>query len=553
MSDLFALLDAINGVMLGMPMLIGLLCVGLLFTLWSGIGQYRSLTHGIRLVRGKVPGISGHGPGALTHFQALSAAVSGTVGLGNVAGVAIAVGYGGPGAVFWMWMVGLAGMALKSTEVTLSLLYRDVSNPDQPHGGTMYVLQRGLPELSPKLAQAGAVIGGLWAVFMLVFAITGGSMFQAWAVADTTFAYFGVPQWITGLALAVLTGAVILGGVKRIGAVAGTLVPVMCGIYIVCGLYVLVVNAERLPGVIHLIFACAFAKAEAGGAFMGAVMGTGFSWGMKRALFSSESGLGTAPMAHSAVKTPEPVTEGVVAGLEPFIDTLVVCTITALVILSSGVWQRGAAANWPTDPAIVQAKPGHWVPGNSMLPESHGAWKPGDQVFVVVETEPGTRARIYGTVEAAESGSVAWRPLASETAPKLAEHGVFVDYRGSTLAAKAFDSAHDGLGRWMVTITIWLFALSTMITYGYYAEQGLVYLGGASFVQPFRWLWCALGFVTCLGFIRTAEEIDTISTVAMGFMYAINLPLMVVLGFKAMGAWHSYFRRLKSGEIGKAK
>lgn len=551
MESFFAFLDAVNGAMLGIPMMVALLAVGLLFTIWSRFGQYRALTHGARLLRGDVHGISGHGPGAISHFQALSAALSGTVGLGNIAGVAIAIGYGGPGAVFWMWMVGLVGMALKATEVTLALLYRDVSDPDNPHGGTMWVCKNGLAELSPRLKGFGIVLGTIFALLVMLFGITGGNMFQAWAVADTTHAYFGVPQWVTGLVLATLTGAVLLGGVKRLGQVAGLLVPVMCGVYVTCGLYVLVVNAERLPDVFRLIFACAFAPAEASGAFTGAVMGTALIWGMKRALFSSEAGLGTAPMAHAAVKTPEPVTEGVVAGLEPFIDTLVVCTVTALVILSSGVWNRGPAAAWYAEPALVEVAPGHWQPGTHLLPESNGTWKKGDQVFVVVETAPGQRERVYGTVVEPEVGqSVTWRPIESERAPALAERGIFSDYRGSTLAARAFDSAQEGLGRWMVTITIWLFALSTMITYGYYSEKGLVYLGGQRYLQPFRWLWCLIGFGTCLGFIRTSEEIDTISTVAMGFMYAINLPLMVVLGAKAMGAWHDYFRRLRSGAIG---
>ena len=549
MDTFFTALDTINGIMLSPQMLVALLGVGVLFTLWSGFGQFRSLTHGVQLLRGKAS-TCGQGAGALTHFQALSAALSGTVGLGNIAGVAIAVAFGGPGAVFWMWMVGLVGMALKATEVTLALLYRDVSDPDDPHGGTMWVCRRGLADLSPKLAKFGAVLGTVFAAFMLLFAVTGGNMFQAWAVADTTHAYFGVPQWLSGLVLAMLTGAVILGGVRRLGQVAGLLVPVMCGVYVLCGLYVLWVNADLLPGVLRLIFTSAFAPAEAGGAFTGAVMGTAFIWGMKRALFSSEAGLGTAPMAHSAVKTPEPVTEGVVAGLEPFIDTLVVCTVTALVILSSGVWNRGPTAAWYAQPALVESAPGQWQPGTNLLPEADGAFRTGDEVFVVVATGPAARARIYGSVVAHDGGqSVAWRPLAAGRAPVLAENGIFTDYRGSTLAAKAFDSAQAGLGQWMVTVTIWLFALSTMITYGYYGEQGLVYLGGARHVHAFRWLWCIIGFATCLGFVRTAEEIDTISTVAMGFMYAINLPLMVVLGGKAMGAWHDYFRRRRLGQL----
>lgn len=545
MDRFFAAIEAINGVMLSVPVLVALLATGVLFTLWSGFSQYRSLTHGMRLIRGKVPGISGHGPGALTHFQALSAALSGTVGLGNIAGVAIAVEFGGPGAVFWMWVVGLVGMALKSTEVTLAMLHRDTSDAENPHGGTMYVCRKAFGKL-------GGVAGAFFTAAVILFAVTGGNMFQAWSVADTTHSYFGVPQWITGLILAVLAGAVILGGIKRIGSVVGKLVPFMCGLYLLAGLYVLAQNVDRIPDLFALIFRCAFSPAEAGGAFTGATLGMAFIFGMKRALFSSESGLGTAPIAHSAVKTPEPVTEGVVAGLEPFIDTLVVCTITALVILSSGVWQRAPAMAWHASPATAEVSAGRWAPTTEMLPEESDTLKPGDQVFIVVETADKKRERLYGTLaDNGEGLRIQWSPIAAAAAPQLAENGIFVNYRGATLAARAFDSATPGLGKWMVTLTVWLFALSTIITYGYYAEQGLFYLGGERFVGAYRWGWCALVAITCTGIINTAEQLDALSTVALGFMLAVNLPVMWLLGAKAMGAWHDYFRRLKSGAIGR--
>jgi AGCS family alanine or glycine:cation symporter len=552
MEAFFAFLDGVNAVMLGVPTLVALLSVGVLFTIWSRFGQYRSLTHGVRLLRGKVPGVSGQGPGALSHFQALSAALSATVGLGNIGGVAIAVSLGGPGAVFWMWMVGLAGMALKSTEVTLSLLYRNTEQADNPHGGTMWVCKKGFAELSPKLAGFGLFAGALFTIPLILFAITGGNMFQAWNVGELTRAYFGVPPWLTGIVMAVVVGAVILGGIKRIGAVAGWLVPLMCGIYVVSGIGVLIANAGKLPEVLAQIFTCAFSATEGVGAFTGATLGMAFIFGMRRALFSSESGLGSAPIAHSAVKTPEPVTEGVVAGLEPFIDTLVVCTMTALVILVSGVWNRGPTAAWPAPPALVEATPGQWQPDAVALPASQSPWNAGDQVFVVVEKSPGARARLYGNItERDGAAAVAWRPLANPVAPRMAENGVFVDYPASTLTALAFDSAFAGLGMWMVTLTVWLFAISTMITWSYYGEQGVVYLLGERWVTPYRWLWCGLIFATCLGFIRTDAEIDTLSTVALGFMLAVNLPTMLILGHKAMGAWHSYFRRLQAGEIGR--
>ncbi|MES0874448.1 alanine/glycine:cation symporter family protein [Sinimarinibacterium thermocellulolyticum] len=545
MDRLFAAFDAINAVMLGMPTLLCLLGVGIVFTVWTGFGQWRSLTHGVQLIRGKLPGISGEGQGALSHFQALSAALSATVGLGNIGGVAIAVSIGGPGAVFWMWMVGIVGMALKTTEVTLSMLYRDVSDPNDPHGGTMWVCKKGFAELSPKLAKLGLVAGALFAVALILFGITGGNMFQAWNAAEIARAYFGVPTWVSGAVMAALVAAVILGGIRRIGSIASVIVPLMCGIYILAAIYVLLVNAEQIPDTFALIFRSAFSPAEAGGAFIGASMGTAFIFGMKRALFSSESGIGSAPIAHAAVKTKEPVSEGVVAGLEPFIDTLIICTMTALVILITGVWNRGAIVPWDTPPALVEVGDAQWAPSSYVLPSTaHPSLVAGDQVFIVTEDADGTRGKLFGNIVGEGANrSIDWRPLSAAEAPRVIEAGVFADYPGSTLTAKAFDTVHAGLGQWMVSFAVWAFALSTMITWSYYGEQGVIYLAGKTWVVPYRLLWCALIFATCLGYIRTDAQIDTISTVALGFMLAVNLPMMLVLGPRAMRAWHDYFRR----------
>ncbi|TJY59361.1 alanine:cation symporter family protein [Sinimarinibacterium sp. CAU 1509] len=553
MERFFAALDAINAVMLGVPTLLGLLTVGIIFTVWTRFGQWRSLTHGVQLVRGKVPGVSGHGKGALTHFQALSAALSATVGLGNIGGVAIAVSIGGPGAVFWMWVVGIVGMALKTTEVTLAMLFRNTHDVENPHGGTMWVAKKGFAEISPKLATVGALAGAAFTIPLILFGITGGNMFQAWNAAEIARAYFSVPTWISGLVMAVIVGAVILGGIKRIGHFAGVLVPLMCGIYVVASLYVLASNLSEIPGIFALIFRCAFTPSEAGGAFVGAGVGTAFIFGMKRALFSSEAGLGSAPIAHSAVRTPEPVTEGVVAGLEPFIDTIVVCTMTALVILITGVWNRGPVVTWDSPPALVQSTEGQWLPEGLTLPApSATSLSDGDQVFLVVEDDSGARAKLFGTVSGEPTQrSIAWRGL--ESPAQVIESGIFADYPGSTLTAKAFDSVHPGLGQWMVTLAVWLFAISTMITWSYYGEQGIVYLAGERWVKPYRLVWCVLIFVTCLGFIRTDVELDTVSTVALGFMLAINLPTMLLLGYKAMHAYRSYFQRLDAGTLGSSR
>ncbi len=195
METFTSLVTAVNDVIWDDYVLLVVLGVGVLFTIWSGFGQYRALTHGVAVVRGKYD--DKNDPGAINHFQALSTALSATVGLGNIAGVAIAISVGGPGALFWMWMVGVAGMCLKMTEVTQSMLFRDTSNPDNPHGGPMWVCKRGFAALSPSLAPLGVVVGGIFCLTLMVSTVTGGNMFQAWNVADISFTYFGVPQWIS--------------------------------------------------------------------------------------------------------------------------------------------------------------------------------------------------------------------------------------------------------------------------------------------------------------------------------------------------------------------
>jgi len=360
------LLKTVNGVIWHYYVLYIVLGVGILFTLWSGFCQFQALTHGTKVVRGAYD--DKNDPGAINHFQALSAALSATVGLGNIAGVGVAVALGGPGAVFWMWMVGLVGMALKTTEVSLSMLYRNTTDPDNPHGGPMFVADKGFAKLGFK--RLGKLVGGIFVVTLLISTITGGNMFQAWSVGEITENYFGVPTIATGIVLAVLVGMVIIGGIKRIGAVAGRVVPFMCAIYVLAALAVLVLKINTIPSMLTLIVTEAFNPTEAQGAFLVGTVGYAILWGMKRALFSSEAGQGSSPIAHSAAKTHEPVREGVVAGLEPFIDTIVVCTLTALVILSTGAYNRGHEANLPETARIVVAaydndgKPGQDISKN---------------------------------------------------------------------------------------------------------------------------------------------------------------------------------------------
>jgi AGCS family alanine or glycine:cation symporter len=566
------LIGAVNGIVWHDYALLTVLGVGVLFTIWSGFGQYRALTHGAAVIRGKYDDKAD--PGAINHFQALSTALSATVGLGNIAGVAIAISLGGPGALFWMWVVGLVGMCLKMTEVTQSMLFRDTSDSNNPHGGPMYVCRRGFARLGPRLASAGAIVGGIFCLTLLVSAVTGGNMFQAWNVADISFTYFGVPQWITGIVLTAGVGLVIVGGIRRIGDVASRIVPFMCALYVLAALIVIVVNIADVPGVFRLILTEAFSPSEGAGAFIGGTAGYGFLKGMQRALFSNEAGQGSSPIAHSAAKTDEPVREGIVAGLEPFVDTLVVCTLTGLVILLSGAWDRAPALVYDEPPQInpVVADGGRpvltaggereWQISPVRLSvadevEARSQMREGAVVFLVVAAgrngETGLeRHRVFGELRG--SDAVGWSaefdtfsapPAAT---PTVAVHGVYFDFKGATLTAKAFDRVLPGLGIWVVPLTVWLFAFSTIISWSYYGEQGIVYLFGVRAVMAYRVAYCLL-IILSVQLIRTQDQLDLFSTFGTGVMLWANIPIMLLFGPTAMRAYHDYFRRYKSGAM----
>jgi len=600
MEQINDIINSINGILFSNYTVYALLFTGVLFTIWSGFGQYRALTHGVAVVRGKYD--DKNDPGAINHFQALSAALSATVGLGNIAGVAVAVALGGPGAIFWMWIIGILGMALKMTEVTQSMLYRNTDDPDNPHGGPMFVVKKGFAKWG--LAPVGSIIGGIFVVTLIISAITGGNMFQAWNVADITKTYFGIDQIITGIVLTVLVGLVIIGGIKRIGAVAGRIVPLMCVLYMLAAGYVLIVNIGDIPAMLALIVKSGLpgASADPQGAFLGGTFGYAAMWGVKRALFSSEAGQGSSPIAHSAAKTDEPVREGVVAGLEPFIDTIVVCTLTALVILSSGAYNREAEALFPSQESvrIVQAADADgnplehtWTLETAPLPvmtddarrirrvgESDSAWRDGETVFFIVaaDEDPNTGRelrKITGTVSQDESSLwvASWSNLESTTEPTFRTHedgtvdlGLYGDYAGASMTAYAFDRVRPGLGMILVSVAAWLFALSTMISWSYYGEQGVYYFFGThgeKVAKPavliYKLIYCLLILLTTAlampmygpngdrAIIGTDTELDMWTTLGLGVMLVANIPIMLIFSSQAMKAYHGYFKRMSEG------
>ena len=569
METLTAYIMTLNAIVWHDYALVVLLGVGVLFTLWSGFGQYRALTHGVAIVRGKYDDKGD--PGAINHFQALSTALSATVGLGNIAGVAIAISLGGPGAMLWMWIAGSVGMCLKMTEVTQSMLFRDTSDRNNPHGGPMWVCRRGFARLNPALAPVGTVVGVIFCLTLMVSTATGGNMFQAWNVADISFTYFGVPQWITGIVLTVGVGAVIVGGIKRIGDVTGSLVPFMCLFYLVTGLVVIAIRIADVPAVFALIFTEAFSPTEGAGAFIGGAAGYAFLKGMQRAFFSNEAGQGSAPIAHSAAKTDEPVREGLVAGLEPFIDTLVVCTLTGLVILLSGAWNRAPALAFETAPAVapvvadggpVMTAAGEqaWQISTVQVTiadavETRAQMRPGAVLFVVVAADMNLetgldRHRVFGALRGSDTAG--WTAEFDRFAapigvtPRIAVDGVYLDLKGATLTAKAFDRVIPGVGAWIVPLAVWLFAFSTIISWSYYGEQGIIFLIGQRAVMPYRIVYCLLIMVS-VQLIRTQEELDIFSTFGTGVMLWVNVPIMLIFGRIAMLAYHDYFRRLRGG------
>ncbi len=319
----------------GFPLIVlWLIGGGVFFTIRMNFINLRGFRHAIDVVMGKYD--DPEETGEVSHFQALATALSATVGLGNIAGVAIAVSVGGPGAIFWMSLGGLLGMTSKFVECTLGQKYRIVKSDGTIAGGPMYYLSRGLASMGQE--SLGKVLAILFSVFCLGGAFGGANMFQAnqsYGAVATVLPF--LPKWLYGLILLTLVGLVIIGGIRRIAQVAGTIVPVMCGLYVLMSIFILLMNFTAIPGAIGTIISEAFVPQAIAGGMIGTIV-----QGFRRSAFSNEAGIGSAAIAHSAAKTSEPVREGIVALLEPFIDTVVVCNMTALVIVITGAYNNPA-------------------------------------------------------------------------------------------------------------------------------------------------------------------------------------------------------------------
>jgi alanine or glycine:cation symporter, AGCS family len=312
----------------GLPLLTLLIGGGLFFLAYSRFLPFQGLRHSLEILQGKFD--RAEDPGEISHFQALSTALAATVGMGNIGGVAIAVTQGGPGALFWMWVAAVVGMATKFFTCTLAVMYRGKDSLGRIQGGPMYYIEVGLGKRFVPLAVFFSICGMIGCL----------TMFQTNQMAEILKAAYAVPPWLTGVAAVMLVAVVILGGLARIARVASALVPAMCFLYLIACGFIAAMNAEKIPGLVYQIFHDAFTGTAAVGGAAGIGFLTVMQTGIKRAAFSNEAGIGTAPMAHGAARTREPVREGLVAMLGPFIDTIVVCSLTAIVILSAADWRE---------------------------------------------------------------------------------------------------------------------------------------------------------------------------------------------------------------------
>ena len=529
-------------------MVILLLGIGMYLTLRLGFIQVTRLRHGAAVASGKYDDPEDEGD--VTHFQALTTALSATVGIGNIAGVALAIHWGGPGALFWMWVTAAVGMATKYSEVTLAQKYRVQEREGEwagtVSGGPMYYIERGLGPNWKWMAM-------LFALLLGITAFLTGNGIQANTVADNLETQFSIPTWVSGLVTSAVVAAVILGGISRIGKVTSVLAPMMALVYVLGALIVIILNIGDVGPTFGLIFREAFnPSAGVAGTGVGAFLVT-LMWGVRRGLFSNEAGQGSAPIAHSAAKTDEPVSEGVVALLEPFIDTIVICTMTGLLVIMTGVWSDRfeteiTLSGGDLSYRAVQVDGGYM----EMTPEegiridagAHADTGPEDpqvswhevpvpMLFVdEAQTQP-----FSGVIDPA-SGTATGDDGQSYTSL----HGMAVE-SGAPLTMAAFRRGLSPLGDWghyIVVLSVLLFAISTAIAWSYYGDRCANYLFGAKAIIPYKVIFVILHFV---GAVLPLSVIWDIGDVFLAIVIWPNLIALGLLAPQVVEMTRDYFER----------
>ncbi|MCA9519523.1 MAG: sodium:alanine symporter family protein [Myxococcales bacterium] len=516
---------------------------GIVFSVITKFVQFRGFWHSVRVIAGTYD--RPEDAGEISHFQALSAALSATIGLGNIAGVALAVGAGGPGAVFWMWICGALGMATKFVTCTLSQMYRKVDDDGHVRGGPMYYIELGL-------GAAWKPAAALFASFCAIASFGGGNMFQANQTAAMLEAYYAVPEWLTGIILVVLVAMVIIGGIKRIGSVAGKIVPFMCVLYIVFSMVIILKNATAVPDLFREIISAAFSGRAAIGGFAGVTLMFALQTGFQRACFSNEAGLGSAPIAHAAAKTEEPVREGIVAMIGPFIDTIVICTMTALVILITGIWRpapAGVIQSLDQKRGRVQIKltKGTMVreglPLGILVDSGRAGLK--DSIDLKIRDVDGDTV-VAALPEEVMKDAGKRKAALAKLAVGLPVYRRFTGTQGGVeLTARAFDQSFHGFGN-VLAVAVFLFAFSTMVSWSYYGEQATEYLFGRGAVMPYKIIFCAMIMV---GAVINLKDVINFSDAMLGLMAIPNLIAALLLFPRVNRKTSEYFARLRKGDF----
>ncbi len=534
-NDFLIMLDGYIG---GHPwFVILLLGTGIFFTIYLGFPQFRYFRHAVDVVKGKYDHHLDIGD--TSHFQALATALSGTVGTGNIAGVALAIHLGGPAALFWMLVTAAIGMCTKMVEVTISHKYRDILPDGTVSGGPMYYMKKriNITTKGGKVIKIGAVMGAFFAAATVLSSFGTGSLPQINSIANSVFVTFGISHVITGAVLAVLLALIIIGGIKRIATVTEKLVPGMAIFYLIGALLVIGTNYQNIIPSFIALFSTVFTGTAAAGGFLGASVAFAINRGVNRGLFSNESGQGSAPIAHSAARAPEPVSEGMVAILEPFIDTIIICTLTGLVILSSGAWTE-KIENKFQDADMV------------FLNQKYDEKVPSEKQIVVDFVRNGKSLPLYnGELEITEGKMV--NPITLIVSRSIAEDFTFFNnndaYTGKVnvvngkwqpstaslsvtgkslihsaqLTTEAFRRSILGdWGKYVVSIGLLLFAFSTAISWSYYGDRALIYLVGPGYVIYYRIIFVIAFFIASF---TDTTIIWSVSYITIALMTVPNL------------------------------
>ena len=549
LNDLFSFLDSILGAAWYFPWL--LLGVGVFFTFYLGFPQVRYFRRAWATLTGRYT--SHDAEGDTTHFQALSTALSGTVGTGNIGGVALALHLGGPAALFWMWATAFVGMTTKFVEVTISHKYRVKDDKGEMAGGPMYYMERAL---NMKW------LAVFFAVATVFSTLGSGNMPQSNNMAAGLNTSFGVPTWLSGAVFAFLLGLVILGGIRRIAKVTSTIVPVMGLLYFLGALAVIISNIDTVIPAFFSVFSSAFTNSAATGGFLGATFAYAFNRGVNRGLFSNEAGQGSAPIAHASARGDEPVSEGMVSLLEPFLDTLVICTLTGLVILSSGVWKEKfdndfqtfdtqfiSGVYTDTDPAHVDALFHHL---NALTKEQEPIELANGSFNVVDGRLADTGVTILHNRSIAEDVYFHVNGKAYSGVVEIRD-GTLVDdvaLRGKSLlhsvplTVEAFKRSFLGdYGQYAVTLGLMLFAFSTAIAWSYYGDRAITYLFGLRWVLPYRLFYCAAFFIAA---VVDTSMVWLFSAVTLAMMALPNLFGIMLLRKDMKQTVSDYWRRFEN-------